>query len=250
MFRCLRVLVVLGCLMLLTVGLAAQANAQESKEGGTAAAAAPENKSSQPSASSSEKADFPFDNFKEFSAITVGTRMDLGEGTGEAYIYRSGNQMRIEGPEGRGYFLTNLDTMETYGISASPCVYSKHAYFRTTPFPANKPGTKIERIPVGKETVDGHPSQVEDIAITPSQRGVTPMKLRVWLAEDLQGFPVQVKFLYPNGKYATVRYKNVVLGPQDPTLFVHPKSCEPLDEPRKKSKAPAKAAPAADDAKK
>jgi len=228
--------------------LTSQATAQEPKEG--RAPAAPNNKSSQPPAASSKKSDFPFDNFKEFSAITVGTRMDLGEGTGEAFVYRSGNWMRIEGPEGRGYFLTNLDTMETYGVSAGPCAYSKHAYFRTTPFPANKPGTKIDRVPVGQETLDGHPSQVEDITITPAQKGVTPMKLRVWLADDVQGFPIQLQFLYPNGKHATVRYKNVELGPQDPTLFIHPNSCTPLGEPPKKKKTSAQTPPPAENLKK
>jgi len=249
MFRCSRVLVVFGCLVA-SAGLTLQATAQEPKEGGAAEAPAADHKNGQPPTASSEKSNFPFDNFKEFSAITVGTRMDLGEGTGEAYVYRSGEWMRIEGPEGRGYFLTNLETMETYGITTGPCVHSKHAYFRTTPFPANKPGTKVDRVPVEKETLEGHPSQIEDITITPAQKGVMPMKLRVWLADDLQGFPIQVKFLYPNGKYATVRYKNVVLGPQDPTLFIHPKSCTPLEEPPKKKNTPAQAAPPAGDSKK
>jgi len=67
--------------------------------------------------------------------------------------------------------------------------------------------------------------------------------MRFWEAEDLQGFPIKIEFLRPGGHDAIVRYKNVVFGPQDPTLFIHPKSCQsaPQRAAPKTHKAPAAA---------
>lgn len=193
---------------------------------------------------------YPLDAFTDFSAIMVGSLMEPGEGTGESHVYRSGKLMRMEGNEGRGYMITDLSTLETYGISSGPCMRDSHPYFRSSPFAASRPGATVTRVPVGKETVDGHSTQVEEISITQPTRGASPLKMKFWEAEDLQGFPIKIEYLRPKGNNIIVRYKNVVLGPQDPTLFIHPKSCTSLgkDEtakPSKKSKKPAAAAPRA-----
>ena len=71
--------------------------------------------------------------------------------------------------------------------------------------------------------------------------------MRLWEAEDLQGFPIKIEFLLPGGHDAIVHYRNVVLGPQDPTLFIHPKSCEQLPKRESTPKAsPAHKKPAAE----
>jgi hypothetical protein len=111
----------------------------------------------------------------------------------------------------------------------------------------------VERVPVGKETLDGHSCQIEDVTVSSPKPGPPPIKMRLWEAEDLQGFPIKVEFPYPGGKKATILYKNIVVGPQDPTLFIHPKSCESLQdlENQGKRKAPASAKkPPAGDSKK
>jgi hypothetical protein len=185
------------------------------------------------------KSDYPLDAFRDFSAIMIGSRMGVGAGSDiseGSHIYRSGDLMRVEGAEKHGYFVTNLKTLETYGITAEPCAYSKHPYFGTSPFPAAKSGTTVERVPVGKETFDGHSCQVEDVTISSKNPGEKAIKMKMWEADDLQGFPIKIEFPYPGGKTATILYRNVILGPQDPTLFIHPKSCESLDSMRAKSK--------------
>ena len=171
------------------------------------------------------KTQYPLDGFTDFSAIMVGSMMEAGEGTAEAHIYRSGKLMRTEGIEGHGYLITDLSKLETYGISSETCMRDSHPYFRTSPFAASKPGAIVTRVPVAKETVDGHSCQVEEVSITAPARGAQPLKMKFWEAEDLQGFPVKIEYLRPGGNDIIVRYKNVVLGPQDPTLFIHPKSC-------------------------
>jgi hypothetical protein len=195
-----------------------------------------------------EKAQYPLDAFKDFSAIMVGSLMEAGEGTQEAHIYRAGKLMRMEGIEGHGYLITDLSTRETYGMSSGSCMRDSHPYFRSSPFAASTPGATVVRVPIGKETVDGHACQVEEVSITAPTRGASPLKMKFWEAEDLQGFPIKIEYVRPGGNDITVRYKNVVLGPQDPTLFIHPNSCislgkKPSSKPSPKSKKPAAATP-------
>jgi hypothetical protein len=103
-------------------------------------------------AASAAKPQFPLDAFTEFSAVMVGSIMEPGEGTAEGHIYRSGKLMRMEGPEGHGYFITDLSTRETFGLSTAPCVHDSHPFIRASPFSALKPGSTVERTATGKET--------------------------------------------------------------------------------------------------
>jgi len=171
------------------------------------------------------KAQYPLDSFTDFSALMVGSIMETGEGAAEAHIYRSGKLMRVADPEGDGYFITDLSTLETYAFSTGPCMHDTHPYFRVSPFPAARPGSSVERVAVGKETLDGHSCQIEDITVSSPKTG-SHLKMRFWEAEDLQGFPIKIEFLRPGARSSIIRYKNVALGPQDPTLFIHPKSCQ------------------------
>jgi hypothetical protein len=172
----------------------------------------------------------PLDSFQDFSAVMMGSRAEPGEGTSRGHIYRSGKLLRMEEPGGRGYFITDLSTGETYGILEAGCIHDDHPYIRAIPFyMAGKADATVTRASAGKETVDGHSCQVEDIAVS-SPMLANPQKMRFWEAEDLQGFPVKIEFALPSGHGPIIRYKNVVLSPQDPALFVHPKSCQPLPQ--------------------
>jgi hypothetical protein len=202
--------------ILLLGSLAVQLHAQAPKEQVSAG---------QTPAGAPVKTQYPLDSFTDFSAVMAGSMMESGEGAAEAHIYRSGKLMRVSDSEGDGYFITDLSTLETYALSAGPCMHDLHPYFRAAPFAASRPGVTVERVAAGKETVDGHSSQIEDITVSSPKTG-GHLKMRFWEAEDLQGFPVKIEFLRPGGRDAIIRYKNVVLGPQDPTLFIHPKSCQ------------------------
>jgi hypothetical protein len=59
---------------------------------------------------------YPLDSFRDFSAVMIGSRAEPGEGTSQGHIYRFGNRMRMEEPGGLGYFITDLNTGESYGI--------------------------------------------------------------------------------------------------------------------------------------
>jgi hypothetical protein len=196
---------------------AGQAHASEPKSTGQSAAAP------------SEKM-YPLDSFRDFSAVMIGSRAEPGEGTSQGHIYRSGKRMRMEEPGGGAYFITDLNTFETYGIVDFGCIHDDHPYIRAIPFHiAGNTDATVTRTYAGNEIVEGHSCLVEDITVS-SPMLANPQKMRVWEAEDLQGFPIRIEFLLPDGRGPVIRYKNVVLGPQDPTLFIHPKSCQPLLE--------------------
>jgi hypothetical protein len=239
MVRLTRVILLMGC-------LAAQLHAQAPQEQGSAGQtpAMEPGSAGQTAAVPSAKTQYPLDSFTDFSAVMVGSIMEHGQGTQEAHIYRSGKLMRMEGPEGHGYFISDLSTLETYGISAGPCMHDTHPYVRASPFAAARPGSTVERVAAGKETLDGHSCQIEDITVSSPKSGVSPLKMRFWEAEDLQDFPIRIDFERAAGHKATVRYKNVVLGPQDPTLFIHPKSCGSLPQRPQPTAAPAAKKPA------
>lgn len=233
--------------LLITCCLITQLNAQASKEQASKDQASKEQESAVPAtAAPAAKTQFPLDAFQEFSAIMVGSMMP-GDSR-ESHIYRSGKLMRNPSPEGYAFFITNLSTFESYGVTANTCAHDRNPYFRSAPFSTMKLGYTAERTAAGEETVDGHSCKIEDVTISAPKRPEL-IKLRLWEAEDLQGFPIKVEY---RRAHIVILYKNVVLGPQDPTLFIYPKDCEDspkgpgtmTTKPGKGAKKPA-AAPAA-----
>jgi hypothetical protein len=230
----------LSAAILIVFCLTAQLSGQASTEQ-TAKEPAKEQGPANPTAAApSVKAEFPLNAFREFSAVMVGSVM-FGDDQ-ESYIYRSGNLVRTPGTEKHNFLITDLTTLETFGVSAIGCLHDPQPYFRSAPFSSMRPGYTVERAISGQETVDGHACKIEDVTLT-SPKLLRPIKLRCWEAEDLEGFPVKVEFLRPSGHTPVIRYKNVVLGPQDATLFIYPRTCE--RSLGFSSKATSKAAPGA-----
>jgi hypothetical protein len=173
---------------------------------------------------------YPLDVFQNFSAVMIGSRAEPGEGASQGHIYRSGKLIRMDESGGRGYFITDLSSGETYGIMEAGCIHDDHPYIRAIPFYlAGMADATVTRAHAGKETVEGHSCEVEDITVS-SPMLANPQKMRFWEAEDLQGFPIKIEFALPGGRGPIVRYKNVALGTQEPTLFIHPKSCQRLPQ--------------------
>ena len=142
----------------------------------------------------------------------------------EIHIYRSGDLMRMEGL-GHSYQITNLAKQQTHGISKTGCLQYNAPFVRSYPYNFTSADNTFERTPVKKETIDGHVCQVEDVVIYHKKK-IPPSKMRVWEAEDLQGFPIKIENRRENGRHWIIRYENVELGPQDPTLFIVPDKCQ------------------------
>jgi len=154
MVRWIGVILLHGCLV---TQMHAQAPKKLASAGQTTAA---ERGPAEPAGARPAKSQYPLDAFTDFSAVMVGSVMELGEGDSEAHIYRSGKLMRMEGPEGHGYFVTNLTTLETYGMSAGPCMHDSHPFFRAAPFAAaRRPGChSMPRLPCLCNAPDAFPA--------------------------------------------------------------------------------------------
>lgn len=144
----------------------------------------------------------------------------------DRYIYRSGNLMRMQGDESvPHYYVTDLTKRKTHFVSARSCLRMGTAYVRSFPFMVPAPGNRYERIPIGEETVDGHQCKVEDVMIH-SPKNPTVLHFRLYEAEDLQGFPIKIENRRKQAYPWVIHYKDVRLGPQDPSLFIFPEKCE------------------------
>ncbi len=177
----------------------------------------------QTTASPSANTQFPLEAFQEFSAVMIGSVMPGDEQ--ERRIYRSGKLIRVPGPEGRNFIITNLNTDESYGVAATGCMHDRHAHMLSLPFSYVGFDPTVQSVAAGQETVDGHSCKIVDVTLS-SKKFMKPTKLRLWEADDLQGFPIKVQFLRGFGHDPVIRYKDVFLGPQDPTLFIYPNSCD------------------------
>ena len=188
------------------------APAQPTRQSPTAAAAKP-----------TANVQYPLDAFRNFSALMIGS---LAGDQKESRIYRLGNLMRTD--DGDSYTVTDLTKDDTWAVSPKACLHERHPFILVFPFDAADPGFKIERVPSGKEVVDGHSCTIEDITVTPPDEDGHSLRMRFWEAQDLQSFPVKIEILGRSGHTKTIRYTEVVLAPPDPALFKHPSRCESL----------------------
>jgi len=159
----------------------------------------------------------PFAPFTQFSAtLTSGLLKDEPR-----KVYRSGEFFRVD-LDGT-YHITDLALGTTWSIRAEHCTSVSGPDIRSYPFAAYR-GYKVERFPgEGKETVDGHPCKIENVTFTQKESGLKT-KMKVWKAEDLQGFPVKIELFHPARTY-TVSYTNVSLDKPDAALFKVPAKC-------------------------
>ncbi len=234
-----------------SAGQPAAAEKSQAKDTAAGGAAQPSKESATPkSASSSANAPYPLDAIKNFSAVMIGSIAGDDE---ETHIYRRGQLIRTE--VGGSYAVTDLTKGDTYGISPKGCLHDTHPAYRVFPFDVGGHGRKVERVPSGKETVDGHPCVIEDVTVTSTGPRPHSLKFRFWEAEDLQGFPIKVQVISSLGHDKIIRYKDVVLTPPDAALFKHPVHCQvlapkdlpttPMPSPAPKPKAAAPATPPA-----
>jgi hypothetical protein len=193
--------------------------------------AKPESGSSKPE--SPARPDYPLDKLTQFSATMVGSPIGNID---ELKIYRSGNLMRTQMLDGN-YMVNDLETHQTFVVLPNRCLVDGRLSINTFPFSAVHPTSKVDRSAVGTETVDGHACQIEDITVTP-ERG-QPLRMRLWEANDLSGFPIKIE-VQRAATPAVITYKDVKIGKPDPALFIRPANCA---KPSPPPKPDAKAAP-------
>ena len=76
---------------------------------------------------------------------------------------------------------------------------------------------KIDKTPLGKETVDGHACDKAKVVLT-TEKGLKE-EATVWTAPDLKDFPVQIQMTADSSGTVMVKFRNVKLGKPDANLF-------------------------------
>jgi hypothetical protein len=184
----------------------------------------PEQTPPAPSASETESSQYPLDRFENFSAIQNGGPLPGMDA--DRYIYRSGKMMRMQGDASPpNYYVTDLSKQESHMVAASGCLQLGSAYTRSFPFFLSGPGVTYEHIPGGEATVDGHRCHVEEVKIH-SPKNPVVIHFRLYEADDLEGFPIKIENRREPAYPWVIHYKDVRLGPQDPSLFLYPQQCQ------------------------
>jgi hypothetical protein len=184
----------------------------------------------------------PFGEFRSFSAV-------LNGGIGRDHdrkIYRSGDLMRLDFEN--YYRITDLRKLTTQSIHPDRCALVQAPDAGSYPFSAYH-DFKIGRSLTGeKETVDGHVCQIENVTFTSTDGRFVTIKMKLWKAEDMNGFPIQIEAEANGIKLTPLHYSNVSLTPPDPKLFQHPAKCLNITQgsqmgTTKKDSAPSRPAP-------
>jgi hypothetical protein len=171
-------------------------------------------------------------DFKSFSAKVSGGIA----GDHDRKIYRSGNLMRLDFED--SYRVTDLSTLKMWGVTGDSCVEFERPDAGSFPFSAYH-DFKVERVATKEkeeETVEGHVCRIENITFTPRDDRPVVVRMKLWEAEDLDGFPVKIE-VDVNDKKIISTYTGVSLTAPDPKLFQHPAKCTGgMPMPSQKSK--------------
>ncbi len=118
------------------------------------------------------------------------------------------------------------------GVSSEHCVEFNRPDAGTFPFSAYH-DFKVERFSTKEETIDGHVCKIENVTLTAKDDSARVIKMKLWEAGDLEGFPIRIDVAVGPQK-VTSTYANVSLKTPDPKLFVHPSKCTPGAQPGQK----------------
>jgi hypothetical protein len=192
----------------------------------------------------------PFNAFKEFTAVMNGGLV----ADENRKIYRSGKLMRSDFKD--QYRVSDIDAPKTWVMmtkdNAPLCSQFPVSDGSDFPFYGLK-DFRVERMPADspadvKETVDGHSCTIDRLSFTKENPPVR-LEMKLWKAEDLEGFPVKTEvYNVMTKRRFNITYSDVSLQKPDPKLFVHPAKCndsaQKVQTGSKGTAAPSKTAPA------
>ncbi len=192
----------------------------------------------------------PLDAFQQFSANVSGSPLKWNK----MQVYRSGKQMRADYKLEDEYRISNQASRNGWVIRpiegvtrTKECRRMSLIDIATYPFFAfGDKQFNVERSPaVENETLNGHSCKVENYVFK-AKDGRGQVKAKLWEAEDLKGFPIQMEIAGSMPKF-TMNYTEVSLEPPDPKLFRLSALChagvQKKKPPESTSKPPTQAAP-------
>jgi hypothetical protein len=156
----------------------------------------------------------------EFSADMVSRS---GSQTVNGKIYVGQDKIRTEMPE--AIMIVRLDLNVTWMIMPAEKMYMEQPINRQAlPKTTKEVGGEVERVSLGKEEVDGKPTEKFKVTYT---EGTKRVVMYQWVTED-SGFPIKMEA--EDGSWSQ-EYKNLSLGAQPASLFEPPEGFEKTSMP-------------------
>jgi hypothetical protein len=123
-------------------------------------------------------------------------------------------KMFVQGGKDRITSVVRPDKKMTYIIYPGAQIYSS---MQLSPVDAEIANQKLEKKPLGNETMDGHPC-VRNQTIVRSAKGAVLLQATTWNASDMKDFPLQIQ-MTDSGNSTILHFINVNLAKPDPKLF-------------------------------
>ena len=171
-------------------------------------------------------AEDPFARWEHFSATRTGGAVVRDP----IKMYRSGNLIRAD--HENQIHITNLKELSNVVLSDHKCILIPLSDGPVYPFDAGSVygDFKLERAMLeGEEVVDGHHTKIETLNYTQNGNPDVYIKMKLWEAQDLQGFPIKIEVLpYIRKKPFTIQYSDVSMEAPDAALFKMPANCRKM----------------------
>ena len=168
-------------------------------------------------------------NFPDFSATQVfaSRKAEMA-----MKVFRSGSTVRVDRSSAMSTLYVpsrkTVYNLTTYPDNSHQCVSMKPEQARMLPSPLQLIlGRIVNRKPGGTEVVEGHAAKIEDVEV--EQLDGKTIHSRVWLADDLQGIPVQIES-YVGKITLRALYRDVVVAAPDANLLRVPDRCTPFEK--------------------
>jgi len=118
-----------------------------------------------------------------------------------------------------------------------------YANIPLSPEDAQVASQRIEKKPIGRETVDGHVC-VKNLSTVKNPKGAVLIQATTWNAADLKDFPLQIQ-VSENGRTTIMHFQNVNLNRPDPRLFDVPAGYRQIRDPQELMSTASKPVPPA-----
>ena len=154
----------------------------------------------------------------EFSADV--TYKEAGR-TMNSRIYVAGDRMRTEMDVRDAYQIVRQDLKKSWLVMPGKDQYMEMKLDPQS-VPQERMRGEISRKQIGKETIDGHPTEKYEVTY---REGGKTLKSHQWVATDIK-FPIKAAAL--DGSW-TMEYRNIKMGKQPTSLFEVPKGYRKIE---------------------
>jgi len=147
-------------------------------------------------------------------------------------VYRDGDKFRVD-PQMAGrpammHMIMLLSSRKAYTVmpQSNMCFESQIGPRQNSAMLSSDISHPVSVTDLGSGAFDGHSCDIKKV-VYKDQTGAEK-EATVWLAKDLQNFPVKITTQTLKGQTMTLDYKDISLAKPDPALFATPANCRAM----------------------